>query len=63
MKRKVKLLSQHDLKEIEMFRQYLADLHSNMPATEVCSSTRQERRQVTVGRSLSQSCQTRRRAS
>jgi hypothetical protein len=29
--RKVKLLSRHDLDEIEKFREYLGDLHSEMP--------------------------------
>lgn len=28
----MKLLSQHDLEEVELFRQYLGDLHSDMPA-------------------------------
>jgi hypothetical protein len=30
MGRKVKLLSDHDIAEVEMFRQFLGDLHSNM---------------------------------
>lgn len=41
MARKVKLLSQHDLDEVELFRQYLSDLHDGMGATEFIAKWRE----------------------